>query len=250
VSIINVVHLRDIFNSLRESLNEIHYFIKFLVSEYETGTYTSISSRKVIEDISYLMPLDADWRIENKKCKETKIEIKNKFSISSNEFGRIKRIIDSHYQFSRNVGLLKQLKYSNLNDWIEFLNAYEMKNNNNEFDGGIDALEIMVESIIGHNNAVKHCMANISINAFIDIACVVECGRCGDYCEYYDSLIAREIGFEKVHGDNENERIDYISYHLKLIRLKYFIVKGLKMLGQDSLLASLPIDIDIANGAI
>jgi hypothetical protein len=250
VSIINVVHLRDVFNSLRESLNEIYNFIKFLVSEYETGTYTNISSRKVIEDISHLMPLDADWKIENKRCKEIKREIINKFSISSNEFGRIKIIIDSHYEFSRNVGLLKQLKYSDLNDWLEFLNAYAMSKNHDEFDGGLDDMEMIVESITDHNNAVKHCMANISINAFIDIACVVECGRHGDYCEYYESLIASEIGLENNHRNYECERVDYISYHLKLIRLKYFIVKGLKMLGQDSLLASLPIDIDIANGAI
>ena len=85
----------------------------------------------------------------------------------------------------------------------------------------------------------NYCIDNISIEAFIDIFCVYECGRNGNYCEYYKQFLSTEIQLTKFHKQDIEERKEYIRYLLTKSNFEFCAIKRLQILGQTQTLQEL-----------
>lgn len=84
VSIINIVVLRDKFRELEDNLNELHRLSVWLNREYRLSTFTSKLSRPMLYQIAKMLPHKSTWaEIDFAAIKE---KIKNRFSLSNNDF--------------------------------------------------------------------------------------------------------------------------------------------------------------------
>lgn len=241
VSLINLVHLKSIFTELQKNLENIQFFTSALKEEYQTGTYTTVSSRNDIEQISKILPNALEWRNNINKCLDIKERVVEIFSISSNEFGRIKNIIEKHYSFSKNVGIEVSLKYSSLDDWLAVFNAFNFNREKSYVNTEIVpsnsiGFDDVASAGVGITDSVKYCIERIDIEAFIDIFSVYEVGRYGKYCEYYDQILKSEINLSARHKANSIERKNYIHYVMAKSNFHKFAIKGLIILGQCSIL--------------
>jgi hypothetical protein len=249
VGIINVVHLKGQFLRLQRYLEGVHRLNNELSLEYGTGTYTKFLSRLDLKNISECLPQHSLWTSDLDGCLKIKTEIMDTYSISSNEFGIAKRIIEAHHQFAKNVGLTIPLKNSKLSEWLNVFKAYfSVQEEENSLESDLEGilpfsavtLEAIDDYFLRMHRAEAYCLKNISVEAFIDIFCVYECGRHGGaYSEYYRTVYDGEIQFADRHFTCAEERREYVHYVLAKTNFIQCAVRGLRMLGQEEILTTL-----------
>ena len=100
-----MVNLKREFERLRGFLDEVHQLNNALALEYQTGTYTNLLSRADLDNISDLLPQHSRWVSDKESCLIIKSKIMTTYLISSAEFGRAKRMVESHYQFAKKIGI-------------------------------------------------------------------------------------------------------------------------------------------------
>lgn len=93
------------FNYIMEKLDNMIYFLKNCIREYQLHTFTNNLSREDIENVSLLLPEHAKWNEE--QFSEIKEEVKRKYNISNREFSKVLDIIQEHRKFCVNIGLEK-----------------------------------------------------------------------------------------------------------------------------------------------
>lgn len=249
VGIINVVHLRGEFLRLQHYLERLHQLNNELSLEYGTGTYTTSLSRLELKNISECLPQQSLWVSDLDACLKIKAEIMGAYSISSNEFGVAKKIIENHHQFARNIGLTICLNASKVSDWLKVFKAYSSVRGEEEpleqdIEGILPSSAITLEAIDNYflrmHRAEAYCIANITVEAFIDIYCVYECGRHGgSYSEYYRTVYDGDIQFADRHFTCPEERREYVHYVLAKTNFMQCAVRGLRTLGQEQILSVL-----------
>lgn len=248
VSLINVVNLKREFERLRGFLDEVHQLNNALALEYQTGTYTNLLSRADLDNISDLLPQHSRWVSDKESCLIIKSKIMTTYLISSAEFGRAKRMVESHYQFAKKIGIDIPLRCSTVFDWLKIFEAWmsvnevvcpELPSLAGVITGSEITVDAMLDDLRQMNDAEVYCLQQISVEAFIDIFCVYECGRYGDYCEYYCAVYKNEIQFAGQHRVDVQQRREYINYLLSKNNFMQYAVKGLKMLRQEEILSAL-----------
>lgn len=130
--IINIMHLGKHFKDLEEKLSFFHYFHEILINEYQLGSFTKNLSRYDLSKIAKKLPNINEWK--NNSFKIIKDNLKEEYSISSNELSKAIEIIKKHYEFGYSIGIVPPLidfdedefyffidKWYQLND-LEYIN--------------------------------------------------------------------------------------------------------------------------------
>lgn len=224
----------------------IHQLNWSLVEEYQTGTYTKNLSRADLSDIAKKLPRLTAWCNDLEGCLEIKASIIDQYKISSTEFGRAKKLVESNYEFVSFIGIELPLKRSGIEDWLAVYKAHQIMMEMPRHDDSLGAvlspsqiMRDMPSTIDAIASACECCLQHISIEAFIDIFCVFECGCHGNYAEYYCSFYKTEIGMAKNHISDIEQRREYIRYLIIKTNFKPCTKKGLSMLGQHKILIEL-----------
>lgn len=248
VGIINVVNLKNIFIRLSQLLQDVHDLNNSLHCEYRTGTYTKKLSRAELSEIAAKLPHYSFWKEDLDTCLEAKKKIRLEYGITSTEFGRAKTLIESNYEMAAEIGLELPLKYATVCDWLTVYKAHLNTESGKPasstglcFPSSDTDMQEIASELRRLNEAVIYCMGHISIEAFLDIACVYECGRHGDYCEFYIQAIHREIRLANTHLKNTRDRKEYIRHIVSKTNFVRCTLKGLRMLKQNSILGELSV---------
>lgn len=230
VSVINVFNLKKVFEKTQAALQCIYYFIENLSDEYRTGTYTRASSRYQIEQIAKKLPQHYEWANNIQHCDSVKESILREFDIGSNEFGRIKKIVENHYDFAAHIGKEILLKRSTKNDWI---NVFQISKKLREVDA--EFMEEMLAAI----QATDSCVELISPEALLDIFSVYDLGRSGRFSEDYESIFNSEISMAKIYANSKTEFSEFSRYFITKTNLIERSVRGLTILKQKTILQEL-----------
>lgn len=131
-SIINIMHLGDIFKKLEDKLKNFYYYHEEIIKEYHQKSFTTNLSRYDLSTIAQKLPNINEWK--NDSFKETKNNIKKEYNISSKELSKAINIIKNHYEFGYFIGTVPPLidfyenefylfidKWCQLND-LEYIN--------------------------------------------------------------------------------------------------------------------------------
>lgn len=245
VSIINIWHLKGVFEKTKKQLNELFYFINYLRDEYATGTYTKKCSRETIKRIAKELPLHTDWYENYDKCLDIKSVICEKYSISGNEFGRVKDIIHSHYEFSAYVGLEVPLKSSIADDWVSLFEEVFPSELERRSQGSIKVVSSseLFEEIVNDtgvsSKSIYSLASKISPDAMIDIASVFYLGRQYMFSEDYFLNYYDEIKLENEYVSNKKSYLQFVRYLATKTNLIGCCFSGLRILNQKSILAEL-----------
>ncbi|MGQ7273980.1 hypothetical protein [Marinobacter sp. V034] len=148
VALINFFVLKEKFSRLEENLNELLEFNDYLLEEYYLSTFTSKLSRQQLFKIAEDLPEINLWR--NEGFREKKLELREKYSITSNDLTKAINIIKSNYELAYKVGRQLPLRGLDEYDLIWFLDFWikinpEIKNKSNDSK----FMDMDVDSIMG-----------------------------------------------------------------------------------------------------
>lgn len=120
---IGILHKK--YKKLIENLELYCNFVYFLVTEYQTVTFTPKISRAQIEEISKLLPDYSEW---DDKLSKAESKICKKYNLTSNQFSDVSDKIREHRLFSLNIGLenkFKNIRNKTMQNPVEFIKKYE-----------------------------------------------------------------------------------------------------------------------------
>lgn len=102
IALINFVVLKNKFNALEESLDNLHKLNIYLHEEYSHGSFTKELSRLELFKLSESLPPKNSWSdIDFNKVKN---QIKTTYNLSSNDFTKAINIIKDHFEMAPNIG--------------------------------------------------------------------------------------------------------------------------------------------------
>lgn len=122
VSLINFLVLKKSFTEIEVVLDELYQLSKYLCDEYSWGTYTNKLSRRDLFELVSLLPSRSLWG--NPRFREKKEELKNRFQISSNEFSKAIKLIESNYEMASEIEVSIPLCGVNEVDISEFFGLW------------------------------------------------------------------------------------------------------------------------------
>jgi len=120
---IDIIDFYSRFQLLSEKLNEIGFLSSLLLEEYRQRSFLCNKSRSEIESIAKKLPSINTWHNENFKI--IKANLKDEFSLSSNQLSKIISFIKSHREFSSLIDNEIKIKELTINDFKWFLNQYD-----------------------------------------------------------------------------------------------------------------------------
>ena len=103
VNIINFVVLKERFAELEAALDELHYLSRYLLDEYEWGSFTKWLSRKNLFELASLLPRRSTW--VNESFSAIKNTLKGRFKIGSKELSQSIKRIESHFELAPAIGV-------------------------------------------------------------------------------------------------------------------------------------------------
>ncbi len=98
VALINFIFLKHKFGTLEKELDNLLYLTKFLIEEYSLGSFTKKLSRHQLFLLADELPKLSSWKLD--EFKETKLVIRGKFSLTSNDLTKAIDLIKSNYELS------------------------------------------------------------------------------------------------------------------------------------------------------
>ncbi|WP_421205660.1 hypothetical protein [Aeromonas sp. 601027] len=124
VSTISFSRLKIKFNELEENLGRLHFLNTYLLAEYRLKTFTTKMSRVKLFQLANDLPNKSTWKDE--EFKQVKLDLMNKYSLSSNDLTKSIKLILNHYEMAPMIGEippLKSLCFDNicllLDEWIK-----------------------------------------------------------------------------------------------------------------------------------
>lgn len=177
-SCINILVFEKRFSNLSDIKERITYHLEYLEEEYKQKTYTGKINRAIIELISHDLPARNTWN-DSKFC-EVKDTIKEKYKISSNTLVKIIRIIDSHREFSSNIGVVLPVTDLLKNDYDIYRAQYFDYQKN---------IKKQMDRVQYKNDITNTIINSINSNAISAIRAFYEIGFHRIYSEEYDLLI-------------------------------------------------------------
>jgi hypothetical protein len=107
ISNINFLTLKIKFNELEADLDTLHRINIFLKEEYRLNTFTRSMSRADLFDLANELPKREAWNEDG--FKETKLNLREKYSLSSNELSKAINIISNNYEMAEKIGIVLPL---------------------------------------------------------------------------------------------------------------------------------------------
>tara|TARA_B100000700_G_scaffold44174_1_gene45761 strand:+ start:3700 stop:5022 length:1323 start_codon:yes stop_codon:yes gene_type:complete len=98
VALINFIVLKEKFGTLEKELDNLLYLTEFLTEEYSLGSFTKKLSRHQLFLLAAELPKLSLWK--NDEFKNTKLAIREKFSLTSNDLTKAINLIKSNYELS------------------------------------------------------------------------------------------------------------------------------------------------------
>lgn len=108
VSTINFLRLKQRFNELEKNLDSLHFLNTYLLEEYDLDSFTTKMSRAKLFNLANDLPNKSTWREES--FRGIKVDLRNKYSLSSNDLTKSINLILSHYEMAPMVGEIISLK--------------------------------------------------------------------------------------------------------------------------------------------
>ncbi|UNU29088.1 hypothetical protein [Aeromonas hydrophila] len=124
VSIISFLQLKIKFNELEENLDNLHYLNNYLLEEYKVNTFTTKMSRVKLFYLANDLPDRTTW--SSQEFKQVKLDLMDKYSLSSNDLTKSINLILNHYEMAPMIGKtipLKSLSFDEicllLDEWMK-----------------------------------------------------------------------------------------------------------------------------------
>ena len=215
---INLEAFAERFAEMSEAFDALSYMDDLLVNEYRVATVVEKCSRATIEFIAKELP-QKPWN--NEAFDTQKKYLMEKFGLSSNNFSKIVKKIESHREFASLIGMEIPLEGLSLERFSFFIQEYQSFGENNKH---VD-LKTYWENVYKVSDA-------FSLDEIAILAALREIGSCdGYYSEDYDYVREKrtEMGKEILLGEEL----------LKSRQTMECIKKGLLMTGQKTLLKAL-----------
>lgn len=124
VSVINVVVLKESFSALEELLDELNLFNEAILQEYSQGTYTAKLSRHEIYRLARELPPRDTWKDDS--FTGVKDAAKKYFGLSSNEFSKAIRKIQSNFEMAALIEKTPPLENLESESLGEFFDAWTL----------------------------------------------------------------------------------------------------------------------------
>lgn len=147
VSTINFLLLKIKFNELEENLDKLHFLNTYLLDEYNLETFTTKMSRVKLFYLANDLPDKSKWQAED--FGEVKVNLRNKYSLSSNDLTKSINLILNHYEMAPMIGeiiALKSLGFDELclllDEWIKINPSIKTRHLNEEKFESVDLFNI------------------------------------------------------------------------------------------------------------
>ncbi|MGR5447984.1 hypothetical protein ACPV47_24085 [Vibrio jasicida] len=215
VSLINVVVLRKKFKELEKNLDDLLVFTNFLVDEYSLGTFTKKLSRSQLFDLSYDLPIRSSWNIID--FNKVKSQLRVKYNLSSNDFSKAVKAIESNYEMSKFIDITKPLKsISNsslmvfLEEWIK-INPIVDEHIDMSFTSYFDEdrFDKMKQDAELKEKAWEVISTNLTYQDIADICALFESGTSTLFSERYEANYDFQVSYYKralEHSEKEYKR--------------------------------------------
>ncbi|MBY6033065.1 hypothetical protein KUV59_07795 [Marinobacter daepoensis] len=201
VSVINVFILQKAFSEAEELLDKLNAFNEKLCLEYEQGTYTRKMSRHQIYLLAKELPPRSSWGDESFKF--VKDRAKDHFGLSSNDFSRAARKIESHFELAVLIDknpLLEDLDFNQVDAffdaWASVHDLSKLRAPTNEpqihdlnFENVIKELYEGDEKI---SKALDSISSSVTAEAVGELRALFYFARDLDYSEHYLEMASRE----------------------------------------------------------
>ncbi|HHC7310620.1 TPA: hypothetical protein ACN30N_003509 [Vibrio campbellii] len=122
VQIINFVVLKAKFNALEQGLDSLLRLTEYLTEEYSLNTFTKKLSRCQLFSLANDLPPRAVWM--NESFRETKLTLRDKYSLGSRDLSCAINIIQSNYELAYRIDAPLPLKGLDENDLLWFLDFW------------------------------------------------------------------------------------------------------------------------------
>jgi len=169
--------LRSKFRELEKNLDKLHRLSKFLLEEYSLGSFTSKLSRVQLFSLALDLPNYSEWKEPDSK--QTKLCLRDKYNLSSNDLTRAINKIKNTYEMAHYISLEKELLgldqeqlYVFIEQWVICNSDCTMARLNKAYEAVSDSISI--EYLAG-------------LNTIFDFADDLE------FCEYYTSTYKLEL---------------------------------------------------------
>jgi hypothetical protein len=221
VSVINVYVLHCRFKSLEEKLDCLDSFCYELLREYSLGTFTTKFSRAQLLELALEVPPLSEWRSD--VFVDFSLRVKEKYSLSNNDFSRAICKIKSHYgmvsslqspplKFVGREGLIVFFEaWCQLNDIGELKNETEVEFS---FDNAA-SIAVAFESIKVQQRKEDELWPGLSgalsLGELADLKALYECGG-EKYSEEYVRYVDHFFG--ELSAESGEVRFRYLLFKL------------------------------------
>jgi hypothetical protein len=206
VSVINLLIFKARFIEFQKLLEDFYYLASSIVDEYALGTYTTKLSRVELDEIAGMLPNKKDWVDE--AFDDCRSRIMSKYSLSSNDFSRAVKVIEQHPTFASKIGVEIPLKYAN------------------EID-----IAAVVKAIEQDSRSSIDVMLRLDENAILEVCTLYEIGKGNTLpCEEYNPTFKEQKKDVKFFGLSR-----YASHYCGRIHFKESVIKGLRIMGNNSI---------------
>ncbi len=108
IAIINFNVLKVRFVALEHELDNLLFLTEFLIEEYSLKTFTAKLSRQQLFSLADELPSISSWKDES--FKDTKVVLREQFSLGSRDLSKAIDIIKSHYELKHRIDSRLPLK--------------------------------------------------------------------------------------------------------------------------------------------
>lgn len=108
IAIINFNVLKVRFVALEHELDNLLFLTEFLIEEYSLKTFTAKLSRQQLFSLADELPSISSWKDES--FKDTKVVLREQFSLGSRDLSKAIDIIKSHYELKHKIDSRLPLK--------------------------------------------------------------------------------------------------------------------------------------------
>lgn len=259
VSTINFLQLKINFNELEGNLDKLHYLNTYLLEEYNIGTFTTKMSRVKLFYLANDLPDRSTWKAE--EFKQVKLDLMNKYSLSSNDLTKSITLILNHYEMAPMIGEIIPLKalgfdelFLLLDEWIKInssiknspsVNGVIESIDLNDTDGLIRTFERAKERYTAKENMWEKLSSIVTPQILADFKALYYFARFKQFSEYYTSTYEDELKEASVFFNKEKFKESFFHLYDKS-NLIDNLIKSLLFLNQheivDKLMARYELD--------
>lgn len=220
VATINFLVLKVKFNHLEENLDKLHYLNTYLLEEYKLMTFTKKMSRLQLFHLAKDLPSRDKWKADN--FNQTKIDLRDKYGLSSNDLTKAINLILSNYEMAPMIGGLIDLQgigyedlYMLLDEWVAINPEVSNRSlgtlgfevvSTSDTDSMVKAFQKSQESRAARNVVWEKLKDVITPEKLAGIKALFYFARELKFCEYY--LITYEYELKEAssyHKSNDKE---------------------------------------------